>query len=292
MERDLTWNALSMVRKILEMLPWRGALALGGALGGLVWALDKRRVDGAEARCVRALGVGVTRARRVVRGSYTNLGRSVAEFLLLPGMRRDLERRVTVHGEEHLRRALEEGHGVILLTAHFGSWELAAATVAALGFPINAIGAEQRDPRITELVATLREAVGVRTIGKGFDLKGALRCLRRGEILGVLLDQDARSAGVVVPFLGYAASTPYGPVKMAAKLGARVVPLFMVRRQDGQHHDLFLLPPLGEAGGRPFGEDEVASAALCNEVLSAWIRRHPDHWMWLYPRWASTKALP
>ena len=115
----------------------------------------------------------------------------------------------------------------------------------------NAIGAEQRDPRITELVATLREAVGVRTIGKGFDLKGALRCLRRGEILGVLLDQDARSAGVVVPFLGYAASTPYGPVKMAAKLGARVVPLFMVRRQDGQHHDLFLLPPLGEAGGKP-----------------------------------------
>ncbi len=292
MKKDLTWRLLQTVRWALEILPLGEALALGGGLGRVVWALDKRRVDGAEARCVGALGVGVTLARRIVRNSYVALGRSVVEFLLLPKKKDALLSRVAVHGEGHLRRALEEGRGVILLTAHFGSWELAAATLAARGFPMNAIGAEQRDPRITDLVAALREAVGVRTIGKGFDLKGALRCLRRGEILGVLLDQDARSAGVVVPFLGYPASTPYGPVKMAAKLGARVVPLFMVRRPDGRSHDLFLLPSLEEAGGRPFGEDETASAALCNEVLSAWIVRHPDHWMWLYPRWATTRALP
>lgn len=290
MGEDGIWRAIGMVRRGLAVLPHRGALAVGAALGQAVWALDKKRVDGAEARCVQALGVGVSLARGIVRRSYANLGRSVTEFLRLPAMVRDLDRFVTVHGEVHLRHALDEGRGVVLLTAHFGSWELAAAALAARGYPMNAIGAEQRDPRITDLIATLRSEAGVRTLGKGFDLKGALRCLRRGEILGVLLDQDARRAGVVAPFLGLPASTPYGPVKMAVRLGARVVPLFMVRRPDHVRHDLYLLPGLTEAGGRPFGEDEQASVGHCNEVLSAWIVRYPDQWMWLYPRWASTGA--
>ena len=292
MGSEVTWRALGVVRRAFEALPPDWALFGGGVLGGLVWALDKGRVDGAEARCVGALGVGVTRARRIVRASYVNLGRSVVEFLLIPKRGERWRSRVAVHGEEYLRRALEGGRGVVLLTAHFGSWELAAATLAARGFPMNAIGAEQRDPRITDLIISLREAAGVRTIGKGFDLKGALRCLRRGEILGVLLDQDARSAGIRVPFLGHPASTPYGPVKMAAKMGSRVVPLFMVRRPDGISHDLHLLPALEGKDGLPFGQDEEYSVALCNEVLGTWIRRHPDHWMWLYPRWASTQALP
>ena len=285
---DFTWTVLSGFARVVRILPHRVSVSLGAWTGLLVWFFSRSRVDRAEARCVKALQTGVTRARGIVRKSYVNLGRGLAEFLRLPVLGKKVLDYVDIHGEDNLRIALERGKGVIFLTAHFGNWEYNASTMAVRGFPMNAIGAEQRDPRITELVVSLRSACGVKTMSKGFDLKSAVRCLREGEILGILLDQDFADNGIVIPFLGIPASTPFGPVKMAGKIGSSVVPTFIVRRKDGINHDLYILPPLDFAGGKPFGEDVEASLKLCNDTLGEWIRKHPDQWMWLYPRWAST----
>jgi KDO2-lipid IV(A) lauroyltransferase len=132
------------------------------------------------------------------------------------------------------------------------------------------------------MLVELRKGVGVTTIGKGFDLRGAIGCLRHGEILGVLLDQDAKEKGVVAPFLGLPASTPYGPVKLAQRMGSPIVPLFIVRRDSVCRHDLYVLPPLEVTA------DVKASVTRCNDVISEWIARFPEGWLWLYPRWAST----
>jgi Kdo2-lipid IVA lauroyltransferase/acyltransferase len=285
---NFTWTVLSGFARIVSILPHRVSVSVGAWTGLIVWFFSRSRVDRAEARCVKALQVGVTRARGIVRESYVNLGRSLAEFLRLPVLGKKVLDYVDIHGEENLKAALERGKGVIFLTAHFGNWEYNASAMAVRGFPMNAIGAEQRDPRITELVVSLRSACGVKTMSKGFDLKSAVRCLREGEILGILLDQDFANNGIVIPFLGIPASTPFGPVKMAGKIGSSVVPTFIVRRKDGINHDLYILPALDEAGGKPFGEDVEASLGLCNDTLGEWIRKHPGQWMWLYPRWAST----
>lgn len=286
--QDFTWAALAGFGRVVNVLPHRISVSIGGWIGLLVWFFSRSRVDRAEARCVKALQVGVTTAREIVRESYLNLGRGLSEFLRLPDLGENVLDHIRIHGEENLLEALSRGKGVILLTAHFGNWEYTAAALAAKNFPMNAIGAEQRDRRITELVVSLRSACGVKTMSKGFDLKSAIRCLREGQILGILLDQDFGTNGIVVPFLGIPASTPFGPVKMADKIGSAVVPTFIIRRDDGYSHDLYILPLLDEAGGLPFGEDVEASLSLCNEILGEWIRRYPGQWMWLYPRWAST----
>jgi len=288
MSPGLTWFLLSGFGKLMNFLPQRASVKLGEIIGILVWFFSRARVDRAEARCVRVLQVGVTRARSIVLESYRNLGRGLAEVLRLPSTGDRVLEYVEVHGEENLKEVFEKGKGVIGLTAHFGNWEYSAAVLSVKGYPLNAIGADQRDPRITDLIVSLRAACGVKTISKGFDLKGAIRCLREGEILGVLLDQDFGDNGIVVPFMGVPASTPFGPVKMAHRIGSAVVPMFIVRRPDGIHHDLYILPALGDAGGEPFGKDVEASLTLCNDVLSEWIIRYPGHWMWLYPRWVST----
>jgi KDO2-lipid IV(A) lauroyltransferase len=285
---EFVWRTILLFRWILSRLPQRLAVSAGRGVGWIVWVLSKKRVDKAERRCVRVLGVGITTARRIVKGSYVNLGRSLAEFLRLPLLGTDVENYVEVHGEENLQAALNEGRGVILLTAHLGNWELAAAALGQKGYPMNAIGAEQRDPRITKLIELLRASSRVKTIGKGFDLKAALRCLKKGEILGVLLDQDFGNRGIVVPFLGLEASTPYGPLKMADKLDSKIVPLFIIRRPDGIRHDLYLLPALQPPSKDAFGKELEASVKLCNDVIGEWIMKYPEQWMWLYPRWAST----
>ena len=183
---EVKWKALSGVLRLLKRMPLTWSVRFGASLGWLLWALDKKKVDEAERRCVRALQVGPTIARGIVRRSYMNLGRSVAEFAAVPGSGRSMRSIVHVHGEEHLREALDSGNGVIFFSGHIGNWEFGAAVLAEMGYPMNAIGADQRDERVTDLIIGLRAVSGVTTVSKGFDLKAAIRCLKRGEALAIL----------------------------------------------------------------------------------------------------------
>nr|WP_321502624.1 lysophospholipid acyltransferase family protein [uncultured Dethiosulfovibrio sp.] len=288
MNQDRQWNLLRKATVMFRSIPHRGAVFIGGLMGLLLWGVSKERVDRAEARCVRALGIGPTLARDIVRKSYVNHGRCVAEFIRLPIMKDKLSSMVSIHGEHHLRDAFLRGKGVILLSGHIGNWEIGAAALAMKGYPMNAIGADQRDSRVTDMITSIRGACSVKGIGKGFNLKSALSCLRSGEILCILLDQDAKSNGLVLPFLGLPASTPYGPVKIASKLGASVVPVFSIRRGGRDRFDLHFMPPLEMPSSIASERDVEKSTSMCNDVISSWIRKHPEQWMWLYPRWSST----
>ena len=288
MDQERQWRLLTGLSRLLKALPHGFALSFGAFLGMVLWGCSKARVDRAEARCVSALGVGPTVARGIVKNSYVNHGRCVAEFIRMPLMREKLRSLVSIHGKEHLDEALKRGRGVILLSGHIGNWEIAAASLGMMGYPMNAIGADQRDPRITDLITSIRGQCSVKGIGKGFNLKVALSCLRSGEVLCILLDQDAKANGVIVPFLGLPASTPYGPVKIASKLGASVVPVFSIRRGSSDRFDLYFMPSL-EMPTSSASMDEVKKAvSKCNDVIGRFIRKYPDQWMWLYPRWSST----
>lgn len=288
MTQELIWLGIQYLSMQSHLLPHSAALSLGGSLGRMVFSLNKDKSSKAIIRCSKFLGCSLEVAREVVAKSYINLGRSVVEFLNLAKIGKKIDEIVSVHDIENLNDALACGRGVILLTAHLGNWELAAAYLGIKDYPMRAIGAEQRDARITKLISDIRASCGVETIGKGFDLRGAIRCLQEGNILGVLLDQDAKDKGIIAPFLGQPASTPYGPVKLAMKMRSPIVPLFIVRRKDNIHHDLYFLPSLEERVKDFYDRPIEENVRLCNDILSDWISRHPEQWLWLYPRWAST----
>lgn len=288
--QNFYWYLICFLKWLFCRLPHGAAVRLGARLGGVMWLVSKKKVDGAERRCVRALQIGITPARRIVRESYRNIGRAVAETLRLPVTARHIERYVSAEGMENVRSALDRGRGVILLLGHLDNWEAANIYVSRF-FPLNVIGADQRDSRITRLLMHIRSLGGARNIQKGNGLKGAVRCLRNGEVLCILHDQDARDKGLIVPFLGQPASTPAGVAKLAAKFGAAVVPTHIMRCDDGLTHKVIFEPALSDPSGRPFGEDEELCLRLCNDCIGRWILEHPEQWLiWLYPRWASTVA--
>lgn len=287
-KQPVIWAALQVFRKICNALPHKSAITLGAFLGSVVARASRERTAKARARCARALAVGDKDAAAVVSGSYRHFGRGLVEFIRLAKMTDELENLIEVEGEEHLREAFGKGRGVIFLSAHIGNWEYGAALLARRGYPMNAIGAEQRDPRVTEAIASLRASAGVKPVGKGLDLKAAVACLKNKEILAVLLDQDAREAGLVSPFLGIPASTPIGPIKLARKFGSPVVPVHVTRVADGERLKMTIEPALEGEGGKPFGEDLRHAVDSCNEKISSWIRETPGQWLWMYPRWATT----
>ena len=228
-KQSFIWSVLSAFRNIVTLLPHKPAIKFGGFVGSLVPFFTGRKLRESVERCAKILDIPEKKAFRIVKGAYRNFGKSTAEFIRLPVMVSKLDRIMTVYGEENLREAYEAGKGVLIVTAHLGNWEYAGAWCAQNGYKINGLGADQRDERITALIMELRNAGGMKALGKASDLKAMIKALQRGEVIAVPVDQDAKRAGVVSPFLGYPASTPVGMAKLADKLGCAVVPALCVR---------------------------------------------------------------
>ena len=288
-KQTFIWSILTAFRKIVTMLPHPVAVVIGGFIGSIVPLFTPVKLKEATDRCSRVLGIPRKEARSIVRRSYRNFGKSTAEFVRLPVMASKLDEVMSVYGEENLREAYEAGKGVFVVTAHIGNWEYAGAWCAQHGYPMNGLGTDQRDERITNLITELRSAGGMKALGKASDLKAMIKALQAGEIIAVPVDQDAKKAGIVSPFLGYPASTPIGMAKLADRLGCAVVPAYCVRWLDTQKLELHFLPALKGREGTPFGKNLQSSIDDCNEVISEWIRKYPDQWMWMYPRWESVE---
>jgi lauroyl/myristoyl acyltransferase len=288
-KQPIIWAALSSFIKIIRVLSHEKACELGSALGALVAFFSGSRVKKATERCAIALGIQENKASRIVRASYRHFGIDVVEFARLPQMLNRIDELVKVHGENNLEEAIGNGNGVILITAHIGNWEYAAAWLAQHGYQINTLGADQRDERITDLIKNIRISYGAKALGKSSDLKKMIQALSLNEIIAIPIDQDAKLSGVLSPFLGHPASTPTGVFKLAGRFGCAIVPAFCIRNSDKIKYDLFILPAMQGRNGSQYGKDLQQDVDDCNDVISEWIMKYPEQWLWLYPRWESVE---
>jgi len=288
-KQPFIWAGLTIFIKIVRILPHKAACAVGAVLGSVVCFFSHAKVTAAAGRCAVALQISKSRALAIVKASYRHFGTDAVEFARLPKMVMKIDKLVTTYGEDNLKKAIAKGKGVILTTAHIGNWEYAAAWLAQHGYPIYALGADQRDERITELIKNTRISYGAKALGKSTDLKKMIRALQSTGIIAIPIDQDAKLAGITSPFLGYPASTPTGIARLAGRFGCPVVPLFCIRNADGLTFDMHLLPAMQGRDGNQYGADLQESIDDCNSIISEWITKYPEQWLWLYPRWESVE---
>src|SRR5207244_4177482 len=133
--------------------------------------------------------------------------------------------------------------GAIILTAHFGNWELLAYAHGLLGHPITLVHRPMHNPLFDRAITEIRTAAGTRAIKKKAAAKEALRALKGHCILAIPSDQNhTRSFGVFVDFFGKRACTTPGVARLAMLTGAPVFPVFLVRAGEGYRHRIELLP--------------------------------------------------
>jgi KDO2-lipid IV(A) lauroyltransferase len=227
--------------------------------------------------------------RATALAAYEHLGREAAAILRLSRLDREaIVKRTVPIGWDELDEALGEGQGVMLVTGHYGNWEIAAATVASRGVPIAAIIRRQGNLLVDARLDQLRNRLGVETITQREAPSRVPRLLRRNGVIGIVGDQDARRAGVFVPFFGRPASTHRGPALFALKLGAPVFACVARRlpgpqvRYEVEGHRVPVTPT---------GDLEADVQALTAELarrLEAEIRRAPEQYFWFHRRWKSS----
>jgi KDO2-lipid IV(A) lauroyltransferase len=275
---------------LFAALPRQAALRVGAWLGELFYLGDVRD------RRIAMLNLSIAfpeksiaERRRILRASCRNLGRVAAEFCHLPRLDvQQLPAIVTFEDRaawEHVVAVAAE-RGAVILTAHFGNWELLAYVHALLGHPITLVHRPMHNAIFDEAITAIRTRPGTRAIKKKAAAKEAIRALRRHDILVIPSDQNqTHSAGVFIDFFGKAASTTPGAARLAMLTGAPVFPAFLVREGESGRHRIVMLPEVEMTRTGDRAADVVTNTQRCSLVVEDMIRRYPEQWIWFHKRW-------
>jgi len=244
----------------------------------------------ATANMRRVLGpdAGPAEVERRVRQVFRNYGRYSIDVLCLPQFdRHELERVVDIVGWEHIAAALGRGRGMLLITGHIGNWDLPAALVAARGFPVNAVVERLEPPAWNERVQAIRERVGLHAIPMETGAREMYACLRRNEILAVVVDRPLASGGAPVRFFGAETRIPDGVARLALRTGASIVGAVGVRR--GDRVVAVVSPPLQFEPTAHRDRDVIALTQLVTTWLERQIRQHPSQWYMFRDMWPASE---
>lgn len=270
----------------VSLLPQKISLKIGGLLGSIVFRFSsqQRRIAFENIR----LSLNLTDENLVklyIKRCYQNLGKTAVEFMRFPKSNQKLiQEYVEFEGIHHIQNALSLGNGAIILTGHFGNWELLAASISTNIAPLTPIVRELRSPRINELVKKYRRKAGYSTIDRNTGVRDALRCLRSNNLLGIVADVDTTVNGVFVDFFGRPAYTPYSPIAFALKTGAVILPSFIIRQQDGSHHAI-IEPPMVLKQTDEKEQDIIENTQKFTKIIETYIRKYPEQWIWMHERW-------
>ncbi len=217
-------------------------------------------------------------AARLTRRAFVNYARTVMDFLVLDDLLAEVVNADPPPVTDPLRRALAVGRGAIVVTPHFGNWDLGAAVTTVCGRRVSAVADPFGPPAVDELVRSMRERLGVRIIPTGPpSAREALRVLRRGEVLCLAADIDRSGAGTPVEFLGRVVFMPAGPATLALRTGAPLIPGY-VRRLPNSGHEAVLWDPISPPGP---GASPARVRAMTQEMAGAFeamIRLDPSQW--------------
>jgi KDO2-lipid IV(A) lauroyltransferase len=288
----VVWAVLRVFQSAVAALPLRVALWMGRRLGEVAYYVVYPRTRVALEQMAWAMPeVSRSRRRATIRGMYRQFGQSAVEFFRLPRMvaRGELNRIVRVEGERIVRDAFAQGKGLLILTAHYGNFELLATFFAAQGYQVNLVTRKLRNGVLDRFWAEQRRGLKIRAIFKDQSLKEVIRRLRRNEAMGYVLDQNmGPGQGVFVEFFGRPACTLGVVAVLAKRFGSPVVPVFIARDplDSTRHHIVFENPVAFESRpGDNTDADIVDNTQRYTAIIERRVRERPDHWIWIHKRW-------
>ena len=189
-----------------------------------------------------------------------------------------------VEGEALLRDAIEQGKGVIIASPHLGSWELIGQYLL-MQHPLTCMYKPAKNTAVDRIMFEGRSHLGMQlapTDASG--VRVLLGALKRGELIGILPDQDPRDgAGVFAPFFGIATNSMTLLPKLAARSGAAVLVAYAERLSWGRGYRIHFLP-VDKAVNEG---DELRAATALNQAVEAAIRQSPAQYAWSYKRFRS-----
>jgi KDO2-lipid IV(A) lauroyltransferase len=277
-----------LLLRMLSVLPRSIAISVGKLIAVAAYYLHGRlRRVGYRNLALAMPELDRSERREIVRGVFMNLGRPLGEFSQFPKItRQNISKLVEYEGLENYTSATERGRGVLMLTGHFGAWELCAFAQGVYGHPLSFLVRPLDNPLLDKLVSHYRELSGNRTIDKNKSVRSVLDTLRRGQDVGLLIDANTMfDQGVFCDFFGRPACSTTGLAVFALRAEAPVVPGFLIWDKRLRKHRLHFEPEIPLIRTGDFKEEVLLNTARFTKVIEEYARRYPDQWLWVHKRW-------
>jgi KDO2-lipid IV(A) lauroyltransferase len=282
-----------MLMGFVRRLSWKASLRFGRWVGRTAFKRANKSRETVFKNLARAYPeMPLDQREELARSVFEHFGMAAAECI---NIRRLKDLTAYVEMEPASRHIMDDmlsrGRGLVYATAHCGNWELMARALARYGYPVNTIGRKSYDPRFTRLMDRFRTEGAVRTLWRGDPdlLERMAAVLKRGEVMGLLIDQDTKVPGTFVPFFGELAYTPTAASVVARNASAPIVTGFNHRLPRGGYRIVvreYLPCDLPEI------EDAVVDdARRLTARIEAHIRLYPQEWVWMHERW-KTRPRP
>jgi len=283
----LEFGLYRVVRWVVGWLSPTTAARFGSMVGAVFYSVARRRGAIIDFNLELAFPQMPAHERReLAREVSRHFGRVAFDAVRIQGLSPDaLRAEVSIEGEENLQKAIDRGQGFFLLSAHIGSWEV-AALMGGLLIPggMSVIHRPLDNPMLDAELETLRATFGNRALGKFNISREVLGEIKNGGAVGILIDQRPRGVDFEVPFFGHPAKTHPVLARFVRKTRVPVVPIFGYWDGPAQYTVSFgeLVDPTR------LSDDELQDGPLTERFMSITetaIRRAPEQWLWYHDRW-------
>jgi KDO2-lipid IV(A) lauroyltransferase len=272
-----------------DRLSLRARAWLGRRIAHLAYYLVPRIRRVGHANLARAFGgdMSIKERRVLLKKSVENVGIVAAEFTLIPKIDAAfIKRHVLIKGIHNLPR----NHGAIIVGAHLGNWEWMAPAMAAMGWPVAEVVRPLNHEPLNRYVDGIRTGGKVTTIPKDASAIKLLSLLKKGFVVGILVDQAQRANAAPTNFFGHPCWSTVGPVILALRAGVPIIPVSMVRISDGRYR-LEFERQISLQHSEDWLKDLIANAQRCQDAVERLIRKYPEQWLWIHRRWEARPRL-
>lgn len=291
--RFFGWLGLNFCFLIVRIVPARYLYGIAQNISSLGYIIAGKQRNIALESLHIAFGQDKTREEieQIARDCFSFMAKAGLEILFLMNKPKLLKERVEIVGKENLDKALAEGKGAILVSAHFGNFPLMLARLALEGYATSGIMRPMRDSRAEKFFIEKRAKMKIKAIysqPRDTCVNKTIETLRKNELVFIPIDQNFGTAGVFVDFFGRKAATATGPVVLAQRTKAAVLPVFIVRQKDDRHKIIFE-SALDLEAGRDAKETVLINIQKLTNIIESYIRRYPAEWGWIHRRWKSQR---
>jgi KDO2-lipid IV(A) lauroyltransferase len=230
-----------------------------------------------------------TQRQEILRACYANLGRSVADLIRLGGFfHRHILKRVRYDRLDYMKAIIErqKERGLVVLTAHFGAFELGSGVHTMSGFQMSLVHHTQGFLAGDALLTFIRERAGVEVIRKHSAARAVLKLLRSGKTVGLPFDQNAkRSEAIFVPFFGEPAATSSALARLVMISGSAVLPAFVVRQGSSNRHVIEIKDEIPIQRTADLEADLEENTRRFVRAVEDIVRQYPEQFLWTHRRY-------
>jgi len=198
------------------------------------------------------------------------------QFLAFPFDSSSIE--LEIVGEEHLKNAVNQKKGTVLISAHFGSWEILGHWFGKNNYPLVGIAQRQKNKGANLFFEEKRKLSGIKQVYRKSSIDSLYDVLNANQILGLVSDQDAKGKGVFVDFFDKPASTHKGAALFHLNTNASLVFGICVRKNIGKYLIEFI--PIN-----PNKKSVEDITQLYTTIIEQSIKKYPEQYFWFHNRW-------